>query len=141
MLLFVSACIKIFNVIEQLFWKTFRHVPLLGQAYGVHKGDFALGRYEELKAMIKGAVSEYNVLLAQTKARGLGGKYDNVAKQYGVGGKQPQGGDSSATGSKKGGGVLGSLKQSAQAMATHQDGPRSSAGMGLNVILCFWLFS
>ena len=114
-------------------------VSKLSQSYGAHKGDFALGRYEELKAMIKGAIGEYNVLLAQTKARGLGGaaaggKYADKAKAYGARGAAAAAasGDKNAGQTKKagggGGGLLTSLKQNAQAMANHEETQRTAAG-------------
>jgi hypothetical protein len=34
----------------------------LAEGYGRHKGDFAIGRYEELKAMIKSAVQQLNAV-------------------------------------------------------------------------------
>ena len=38
-----------------------RTLDRLRTAYGRHKGDFALGRYEELKTMIKTAVKDSNL--------------------------------------------------------------------------------
>lgn len=49
----------------------------LSKSYGRHKGDFALGRYEELKGMIKDAVAQCKEL--KSVASGAG-----VVKQHSV---------------------------------------------------------
>ena len=41
----------------------------LGQSYGQHKGDFALGRYELLKAMIKDSIKEYEEVMQTVQRR------------------------------------------------------------------------
>ncbi|ELT90564.1 hypothetical protein CAPTEDRAFT_209614 [Capitella teleta] len=39
--------------------------------YSAHKGDFALGRYDELKAMIKSSIKEYESCLEEMQKKGL----------------------------------------------------------------------
>jgi len=43
----------------------------LGAAYGLHKGDFAIGRYEEIKRMMKQAIADCDVIVGEQKDRPL----------------------------------------------------------------------
>ena len=47
-------------------------IDQLGTAYGSHKGDFALGRYDQLKKMIKEAVRQHKGV-AERQGGGAGG--------------------------------------------------------------------
>ena len=101
----------------------------LGQTYSAHKGDFALGRYEELKAMIKESLAEYEAALSDNKCKQHGGRYEDIAKQYSGKGSSDGKSSSAAKGGKaKGTGTVTNLKQTALAMANHEN---AADGTGL----------
>lgn len=70
----------------------------LKKAYSQHKGDFALGRYDELKEMIKSAVAQFNEVVKENS----GHRYD----------------DSGATSQV---GRINSLYSNAESFAKHQE--------------------
>ena len=93
-------------------------VDKLRDVYAGAKGGFAVGRYEQLKTMIKDAVLSYRNAAQEIKDAKLTGSLRKV-----------DGGGSSAGGSvggtlerqKKSGGLMARLRNSAQNFATHDD--------------------
>ena len=91
----------------------------LGQTYSAHKGDFALGRYEELKGMIKESLAEFEAALNDNKTKHHGGRYEDIAKQYSAKTPASRATRSAPTGGKTSG-VVSNLKHTAAAMASHE---------------------
>ena len=63
----------------------------LDSAYSEHKGDFALGRYEGLKQMIKDAIKDYKDLMQKSQKYALDSAAGAIASKYGGGQQAGQG--------------------------------------------------
>ena len=90
----------------------------LRDKYGAHKGDFALGRYEQLKTMIKDAIRLFKETDESSRR--------HVSRRYladAAGGKTGGGGGVGGNGS-----ALTRLTKSAREYAAHQPASKSAEG-------------